>query len=231
LYTIITYTIQHFTYLILLKLIMDFIGFDQNSVFTTEFTPNKIIQLIDEKLTDLCEKNNYKITEEINYHFVTNCNITKVWSIEFYSFRDIVLQYNTWDNYLKLKISVTFKQGQGKDGKSNLLEFKDCSDVKSIFCEDTIFVLKYFITKKEKAHRLRYLEREPFLLLIKGSVTNYDDFSAEDLEKINAEKTTSKKRRVLENHWLQREISEYIDYIQHEIDISLVMGCFRRRYK
>ena len=80
--------------------------------------------------------------------------------------------------------------------------------------------------KKEKELYLRYFEREPLILVIEGSIINYDDFSDEDLNKINEEKKTSKKRRVLENPWLQREISEYIDYIPPKIDISVLKRCF-----
>jgi hypothetical protein len=209
---------------------VNFISFDIPNSFPTIFTSNKILELINECLFEYVKPRNITISEEIYDQFYDNFDqdnvAAKIWNIEFYKPVNMSCDDVIVSRYI---IRVTYLVG--KNNEPNLVIFKDISNVGGHICEDRMFSLKYFITKKDKAHRFRYLEREPFLLLIKGSVTNYDDFSAEDLEKINAEKTTSKKRRVLENPWLQREISEYIDYIQPEIDISQVMGCFRRRYK
>jgi hypothetical protein len=208
---------------------VNFISFDIPNNFPTIFTSNKILELINECLSEYIKPGSITISEEkydpLHDNFDQDNVAAKIWNIEFY--KPVNIQYNIIVSRYIIRVTYLV----GKNNEPNLVIFKDISNVSGHICEDRMFTLKNFITKKDKAHRFRYLEREPFLLLIGGSVTNYDNFSAEDLERINAEKMTSKKRRVLENPWLQREISEYIDYIQHEIDISQVMGCCRRRYK
>jgi hypothetical protein len=58
----------------------------------------------------------------------------------------------------------------------------------------------------------RYSAREAMLEFINGSITNYDDFTSEDLLQIRHEKTVSKKRNVLEDPMWIREVLQYIDY-------------------
>lgn len=191
----------------------------------TDFTPNKILNLINECLLEFVNPNKFTITEEaynplydkFEHH---RSRPTKIWNIEFY--KPVNMQINVIT--VRYIIHVTYLQGI--NGGHNLVTFVDISNVQGNVCSDKIFSLKYFIAKKEKELYLRYFEREPLILVIEGSIINYDDFSDEDLNKINEEKKTSKKRRVLENPWLQREISEYIDYIPPKIDISVLKRCF-----
>ena len=206
----------------------DFISFDIPNSFSTEFTSNKIIELIKECLFELMKPKNITITEE-NYDpmydkFEPHSNVAKLWNIEL--FKPLYDANICISRYI---IRVTYLVG--KNCQPNVVIFKDVGNVGGCgyVCEDRMFSLKYFITKKEKLLKLRYLEREPFLLLTNGSVTNYEDFSAEDLIQVSFEKMISKKLHVLENPWVQREILEYIDYVQSEIDVESVMGCFRRR--
>ena len=115
---------------------MSSISFD----YSTKFTANEVIQLVDECLTGGC-KVKYNITEE------TNDEIMKKWSIEFFMFSSII-QYDTWNKLPKNKVKVIFKEG--KVGEPNLVVFKDFSTTKSLFCKDKILTLKSFIAEKEK---------------------------------------------------------------------------------
>ena len=110
------------------------------STFSTKFTANEIHQLMDEYLANAC-KVKYNITEEIRD------NITNTFTIEFFMFSSII-QYDTWSKLPKNKINITFQEG--KNCETNLVEFKDCSTTKSLFCRENISALKSFITEKEK---------------------------------------------------------------------------------
>lgn len=205
----------------------NFISLNITNTFPTDFTSDKILELINECLFELFKPRNITISEE-RYNpsydkFEPHTTVAKIWNIEF--FKPINMPADI--GIARYIIRVTYLVG--KNNEPNLVIFKDISNVSGNICEDRMFLLKYFITKKDKELKSRYLEREPFLLLLNGCVINYDDFNAEDLDNIYIEKMTSKKRRVLENPWLQREISEYIEYVKPEIDIPHIMGCFRRR--
>jgi hypothetical protein len=102
----------------------------------------------------------------------------------------------------------------------------DLSDTRGYFLEDRIFSLKYFITKQEKLYTIRYLEREPILLLINGVKANYTDFDEEHIHQINAEQKILKKLQMLEGSFMLREISEYIDYVPPIINNKILGRCF-----
>jgi len=190
----------------------------------TNFTPGEILKLINERLLEFSNPNNFTITEEVYDplydKFEQRSSATKIWNIEFYK------PVNIPSNVIVVRFIIRVTHLQETNGVHNLVTFADISNVKGSMCDDRIFSLKYFITKKEKELILRYFEREPLLLVVEGSIINYDDFSDKDLNKINEEKKTSKKRRVLENPWLLREFSEYIDFIPPKIDISVLKRCF-----
>jgi hypothetical protein len=168
---------------------------------STYFSSDTVIKLINEFLSKLVKPKNYTISE-VMYNplydkFDLQLATSKIWIIELYKF--------DFNNYV-IRV-IFFKRNKNEP---NLVRFIDCHNVGYV-CENILSSLKYNITKREKKLILTYIEREPLLLLIKSSITNYDDFSDEDLEKIKNEKKISKKRQVLENYWFQREISEYLD--------------------
>jgi hypothetical protein len=117
-------------------------SFDNFESFSTKFTADEINQLIGQCLADICSKIKikYNITEETHDDMTT-------WCVEFL-LASRIIQYDTWSKLPKHKISLTFKEG--KAGKSNLVEFMDCSTAKSQFCRDKILILNSFITEKEK---------------------------------------------------------------------------------
>ena len=72
------------------------------------------------------------------------------------------------------------------------------------FCtKDKIDYRKDFIKKEEKQIEQRYAEREPLLITINGSTGNYTN-----------ENKISKKQRVLQDQFYQRELSQLLDYIE-----------------
>ena len=196
---------------------VNFISFDIPNSFSTVFTSNKILELINECLFEYVKPRNITISEEIYDSFYDNFDqnniAAKIWNIEFY--KPVNIQYNIIVSRYIIRVTYLV----GKNNEPNLVIFKDISNVGGHICEDRMFSLKYFITKKEREFNLRYLQREPLLLFTKSYKINYDSFSNENLEKMN-----SKKRRVLENPWLQREICEYIDYIRPDLNPDC---CFR----
>lgn len=181
------------------KIMSDFIGFDNFDTVYTSFTANTIIQFIEEHLTDLCGKDNYIITKD------TTSDATNKWNVE--------LQINSWKQ-VKSNMKFYIIYTKNYNNESNKVKFITYYTIERDIWEEKIFTLIHFITRKEKLCTLRYLEREPMLLFLDGCINNYDNFSAEDLEQIIFEKIISKKRRVLENPWMQREIFEYLDYVR-----------------
>ena len=198
---------------------MSFISYNIPDTFTTVFTSNKIFELINEILLGFVRPENLTITEEsydaLYDTFDPNNETAKIWNIEFN--KPVNLPAFLIELLERYKIRFTYLFG--KNGEPNIVKIADISTVTTRVCEDKIFSLKYFITKKEREFNLRYLQREPLLLFTKSYKINYDSFSNENLEKMN-----SKKRRVLENPWLQREICEYIDYIRPDLNPDC---CFR----
>ena len=203
---------------------MSFISYNIPDTFTTVFTSNKIFELINEILLGFVRPENLTITEEsydaLYDKFDPNNETAKIWNIEF----NKPVNLPAFVIKLMERYIIRFTYLFGKNGESNIVKIEDISTVITCVCEDKIFSLKYFITKKERELNLRYLEREPLLLFTKSYKINYDSFSNEDLKKIYAEKIKSKKRQVLENPWLQREICEYIDYIRPDLNPDC---CFR----
>ena len=101
---------------------------------------------------------------------------------------------------------------EGTDDEPSFIDFTNNSNVRSYFCDSIIKQIKCLLKKEEKAIENRYSEREPLLILINGCVINYHDFDDVNLEWVQTEKMTSKKRCVLENPWFQREILEHLDH-------------------
>jgi hypothetical protein len=136
-----------------------------------------------------------------------------MWKIEFTLEDDengrLFFNYETFYVSPRHEILISFLQGT--DEEPGFIDFTNNSNVRSNFCNDKIFQMKYLIKKEEQNLEIRYAEREPLLLLINGSIINYRDFDDEIVEQINNEKMISKKRCVLENPWFHREISELLD--------------------
>ena len=210
---------------------MDFILLDEGfNSFSTEFTSNKIINLIDEHLTSINSPHaKHKITEEtydeLYDEIVPNDTISKLWHIEYFYLSENVPNHDEWRIVPKYIIRVSFLEGV--KGKSNFVELLNRSNVRGDYmCEDKICSIKFMITKKEKALKIRYLEREQLLLFINGSITNYQHFSEEEINQINTEKKESKKRRILEDPFILREIVEYIDYVPSIMTNKILGRCF-----
>ena len=193
--------------------------------FSTGFTSNKILKLINERLVYLGNPQNYKITEETYDSFydenVPHSTATKIWHIEYFGLDNTPPNYDSFYKQTMYIIRVSFLEGI--HGKPNIVEFMDLSDTRGYFLEDRIFSLKYFITKQEKLYTIRYLEREPILLLINGVKANYNDFNE---GQINAEQKILKKLQMLEGSFMLREISEYIDYVPPIINNKILGRCF-----
>ena len=172
------------------------------------FADNVLLQFIKETLKILdFSPDGYDITE-----MPCDNGSTKNWLIELYQSEDddfhYHFNYNTYTAPATNIIKVLYFEGT--DG--NFVEFYDVGTSRTKYCRNTIILIKHYILKLERAKLARYLSREPLLLFMDGYINNYDNFTPEDIQQINVEKTISKKRRVLENHWILRELSEYIDY-------------------
>jgi hypothetical protein len=136
---------------------------------------------------------------------------TKNWLIEFDLNDDDDFHY--YFNYNTYRVQKTnIVKMSYFEGFENFVEFYDIGTSRSKYCRNIIILLKHYFLKLERAKLARYLSREQLLLFTYSSINNYDNFTSEDIKQINVEKATSKKRRVLEDYWTPRVLSEYIDY-------------------
>lgn len=206
---------------------MDNVSSNQNisNRMLTEFTDKKILSLMNECLLELMKPDNFIIEEQKIIQNKFNDN-SIIWHIEFYKPKDVSDIFKNFKRYI---IRVTYFIGD--KGKLNIIEFADIGCKLGYICEDKIYSLKYFISKKEREINIRYLEREKFLLFINSSITNYDNYSSDNLNHINEEKKNSKIRLVLENPWFQREITECIDYIKPVVNLSELGFCNSKKMK
>ena len=191
----------------------DLIKFDNDSYnnrrMKINFADNVLLEFIKEALTTLdFSSDSYSITE-----IPCDNGSTKNWLIEFDLNDDDDFHYYFNYNYNAYRSQKTnIVKMSYFEGFENFVEFYDVGTSRTKYCRNIIILLKHYFLKLERAKLARYLSREQLLLFTYSSINNYENFTSEDIQQINVEKTTSKKRRVLENHWTLREISEYIDY-------------------
>jgi hypothetical protein len=185
----------------------DLIRFDNDCYNNREvqinFADDVLLEFIKEALTTLDFSSDiYSITE-----IPCDNGSTKNWLIEFDLDHDddfhYYFDYNTYRSQKTNIVKMSYFEG--------FVEFYDVGTSRTKYCRNIIILLKHYILKSERSKLARYLSREQLLLFMDSSINNYDNFTSEDIKQINVEKTTSKKRRVLENHWALRELSEYID--------------------
>ena len=189
----------------------DLIKFDNDSYnnrrIHINFTDNVLLEFIKEALKTInFSPDRYSITE-----IPGDNGSTKNWLIEFDSMDEedfnYYFNYNTYSSPATNIIKISyFEQVE------NYVEFYDVGTSRTKYCRNIIIFLKHYIIKLERAKLARYLSREQLLLFMDSSINNYDNFTSEDIQQINLEKTKSKKRRVLEDYWTPRVLSEYIDY-------------------
>jgi hypothetical protein len=188
----------------------DLIKFDNDSYYNRRmqinFADNVLLEFIKEALTTLDFSSDiYSITE-----IPCDNGSTKNWLIEFDLDHDDDFHYYFNYNTYRLQKTNIVKMSYF-EGFENFVEFYDVGTSRTKYCRNIIILLKHYFLKLERAKLARYLSREQLLLLTYSCINNYDNFTPEDIEQINLDKTTSKKRRVLENPWALRELLEYID--------------------
>jgi len=189
----------------------DLIKFDNDGYYNRRmqinFAHDVLLEFIKEALTTLDFSSDiYSITE-----IPCDNGSTKNWLIEFDLDHDDDFHYYFNYNTYRLQKTNIVKMSYF-EGFENFVEFYDVGTSRTKYCRNIIILLKHYFLKLERAKLARYLSREQLLLFTYSSINNYDNFTPEDIEQINLEKITSKKRRVLENHWTLRELTEYIDY-------------------
>lgn len=186
----------------------DLIKFDNDSYINRgmqiNYADDVLLEFIKDALTILdFSLDSYSIIE-----IPCDNGSAKNWLIELYPMEDddfhSYFNYNIYSAPATNIIKMSYFEG--------CLELYDVGSSHTKYCRNIIILLKHYILKSERAKLARYLSREELLLFMDSCINNYDNFTSEDIQQINIEKTTSKKRRVLENHWTLRELSEYIDY-------------------
>lgn len=195
---------------------MDNINLDTLNNFETKFTATEFLEQIHIYLsTGLNDSPSYTVTElsydPIYDECLPHSTATHMWAIDFFAVNDDGSRLNNYINiesqYIQpqYQILVSFLKISFSDDDINVVEFTNNSNVKRCyFCDYKIFSMKYFIKKEEIKVKIRYAEREPLLLLVSGSTGNYTN-----------ETKISKKQRVLQDEFYQREVSLFLDYIEH----------------
>jgi hypothetical protein len=200
---------------------MDAISFDDLNNFNTKFTAKEFISYIHIHLKDrLSSSTSYKITE-LSYdplydeHLPHN-TATRMWSIDFFYVDHIdiriIVNYDTHYIMPRYQILVSYLEISFSDEDTSFVDFTNNSNVRSSFCDDKIFSIKYFIKKEEQKIQQRYAERESLLLLVNGATNNYTN-----------ETKISKKQRVLQDPMYQRELSLHFDYVEPSIPEFLLI--------
>jgi len=186
----------------------DLIRFDNDCYNNREvqinFADDVLLEFIKAALTTLdFSSDGYSITE-----IPCDNGSTKNWLIEFDLNDDddfhYYFNYNTYRLQKTNIVKMSYFEG--------FVEFYDVGTSRTKYCRNIIILLKHYILKSERSKLARYLSREQLLLFMDSCINNYDNFTSEDIKQINVEKTKSKKRRVLEDYWTPRVLSEYIDY-------------------
>jgi hypothetical protein len=198
----------------------DLIKFDNNRNYNRRmqinFTDDVLLEFIDKAMETIdFSPDEYNINE-VSYEIEERYNdwgdgATKKWHVEIFPENDDDFQtyfnYDTYNSQPTHLIGVAYFECI--DG--NFVELYDVGTSRTKYCRTIIILLKHYFLKLERAKLARYLSREQLLLLTYSCINNYDNFTPEDIKQINLDKTTSKKRRVLENPWALRELLEYID--------------------
>jgi len=185
--------------------------------FLTNLKSEEVLKIVNECLADPFASFNAELTEmtydPLYDEFLPHGNASHMWKIEFTLEDDdngrLFFNYETFYVAPRHEILISFLEGTNEE--PSFIDFTNNSNVRSNFCNEKIFQMKYLIKKEEQIIEMRYAEREPLLLLINGSVVNYHNFNDESIQQINNEKITSKKRCVLENPWFHREVLELLD--------------------
>jgi len=199
---------------------MEAISFSDLENFNTKFNAKEFINYIHIHLKErLSASTDYTITE-LSYdplydEYLPHSTATRMWSIDFFYIDEIdiriIVNLDTYYLMPRYQILVSYLEISFSDEDTNLVDFTNNSNVRSRFCDDKIFSIKYFIKKEEQKIKQRYAEREPLLLLVNGATGNY-----------NCEYTVSKKQRVLQDPMYQRELSLHFDYIEPSISEFLL---------
>jgi hypothetical protein len=155
------------------------------------------------------EDTEYDIIETSYDEQSSNPALKKSWLINFFHDDD---EFTTVFNYDRCYIASTYvvKILYLEDSDNNIIKFYNCGTSRTKFCYNAISFIKHHIKEKEKEKLERIIQREDFLMLINSSIINYDDFSKADYQQVINEKSTSKKRNVLEDPMYSRELLQFL---------------------
>lgn len=156
---------------------------------------------------------------ELDYDPLYDCalphdNVSHMWKIELY-YSPVEDGYTFIDTFYvvpRYEILIAFKENSGSE--PSFIDLTNNSNGRANICDKIIKNIKLRLKKGEilfKNLNIRYAERESYLTLVNGSVTNYNNYDNNTLLQVHAEKNVSKKRQVLENPWFHREMLQFID--------------------